>query len=1341
MNNTVSKSIMIGIISLLILSGFNPSLGKHLESKQPYEDFNSVLDNPLAADFFDDTDLLTKSSKIIKPEGIYGTDNNFRTDRENFSGYIVQFYEKPVLIYQTELESATIKENFIDAASIRERAIEHKNIVYSEHRNARLDIMQRLNFSKSYDDILIAEFTHIFNGVVLDVSSNEIDDIKASLFVKDIYPNYQVKTCLNSSVPFINVDDVWQIKDEYQRNITGINVTVAVIDTGVDYNHPDLVENMWVNPNEDRNHNGRFDNWPWWKLKKGVFGDIDNKDNDNNGLVDDVIGWDFVNKDNDPMDGYSHGTHCAGIIAGNGRASTGKYVGVAPCTKIYACKVLSDYGSGHFSDIIAGIERAVDPNNDSDPSDHVDIISISLGGYGNPDDPVCQAVDNAVECGVVVVVAAGNEGPSEETISSPACARKVITVGSSTHLTGSKESGGPDKIAFYSSRGPTSIGTIKPDILAPGGDVNRDAPESKVYEYGIVSCRASETEGGNPIDEYYTKASGTSMACPHIAGVVALLKQAHPDWNPDEIKMTLRNTAVDLGYNLITQGYGRVDALNAVNLTEAPPIAELLTSGKIHGININVAGTAMGYNFTNYSLYQQRGRNFYFDDDGNYSWIKIYESETQIDNDILFSWNISSLHDGEYTLKLVVNSQHQQSEDRVIVNIENTEITYPKDLIEDWHWLKGFGEVIPSWKKLMINGTSTGYKFDHFTLEWKKEGNNSWSNQYIILLDSGLLPVEVSTLGVWNVSYLTESDFYYLRLSTYHNGRVQTDEIKIWIDVELQEGWPKKLPRSEASHGSSILDQPTIADIDNDGKNDLVFAYGTLISVYRYDGSNVEGWPKEIETWYNKDKDQRATLQRGPAVADLDNDGFNEIVIGDNAGYLHVLNHDGSYVDGWSKKIRSNYLITPTIADIDNDGKLDIIIGDWRGYLHVLNSDGSYVKGWPKRLRPSYIRFKYLMIDGPPCVADIDYDGFKEIVVVSSSYRKKMDTMAENESSRIWVLNHDGTRAKGWPKEFYNGGLRGSHPALADIDGDNEIEIIIGSYTGKIYVWNLDGSPVDGWPVIIENGEDLDYPTIGDIDNDGNLEILISALFDNRDRKLFAFNSDGTIIDGWPRPMDYNITTDPKNALLGNLDQDEEIEISTSMAGGVCFRGDLVNFYAYNPNGSIVNGFPKKIDAPIIIGFSPVGDLDNDGDNELITVSENFIIYVWDLNASSEHNEWPEILHDEQHSGLHSMPSLYIGFSKPQEGRIYLRNLKLIRTLLGRTYIFGSITIEAVTGKDTSKVEFYVDGKLKETINEEPFEWEWKRDYLFRYKRTLKVIAYDSEGNSHTDTLTVWRFL
>ena len=342
------------------------------------------------------------------------------------------------------------------------------------------------------------EFGYLFNGLALSAKMRDWQRLKQLPQVKAVEPDYQMQADLSDSVPLIGAPSVWAMTDAGGHAVTGRGVRVAIVDTGVDYAHPDLGGGL--------------------------------------GSAYKVVGgYDFVNNDPDPMDDNGHGTHVAGIVAANGVLK-----GVAPDASLLAYKVLNDSGWGQTSAIIAGLERAADPDDNPATDDGANVINMSLGGGGNPDSPLSQAVDNAVNHGIVVVVAAGNSGPSAETIGCPGVARNALTVAASDKY---------DTLAEFSSRGPVPgyADVIKPDITAPGVSI-----QSTVPLYGSL---------GSPTR--YRSLDGTSMATPHVAGAVALIKQLHPDWTPEVIKANLMNTAKNLGRDMFEQGAGRVDVYAA----------------------------------------------------------------------------------------------------------------------------------------------------------------------------------------------------------------------------------------------------------------------------------------------------------------------------------------------------------------------------------------------------------------------------------------------------------------------------------------------------------------------------------------------------------------------------------------------------------------------------------------------------------------------------------------------------------------------------------------------------------------------------------------------------------
>ncbi|MBC6468631.1 S8 family serine peptidase [Actinomadura alba] len=216
-------------------------------------------------------------------------------------------------------------------------------------------------------------FSRLVSAVAATVPARQLGKVRALPGVKAVHPDLPMKATTDENISLIGAPDLWRRKDPAGHDVTGSGVTVAVLDTGVDATHPDLAGKV-------------------------------------------VGGHDFVNGDSDPTDDNAHGTHVAGIIAQT-----------APGASLTSYKVLDAGGGGYESDIIAGLEAAVDPANPH----RADVVNMSLGGPGDGTDPLGQAATRAAESGVAVIAAAGNSGPGAETIGTPAAADGVVAVGAS----------------------------------------------------------------------------------------------------------------------------------------------------------------------------------------------------------------------------------------------------------------------------------------------------------------------------------------------------------------------------------------------------------------------------------------------------------------------------------------------------------------------------------------------------------------------------------------------------------------------------------------------------------------------------------------------------------------------------------------------------------------------------------------------------------------------------------------------------------------------------------------------------------------------------------------------
>ena len=324
----------------------------------------------------------------------------------------------------------------------------------------------------------------------------------------------------------MNAHEVWDLGYE------GEGVVVAVLDTGVNYNHNDIKNNMWEHPD-----------FPFH-------------------------GWNFVNNTNNPMDDHilgGHGTHVAGTVAGDG--TSGSQTGVAPKAKIMALKVLNSFGGGSESNVWNALQFGIDYE--------ADVLNLSLGWLhaSNPNRTVWRnTFNNVLAAGIIASVAAGNEGeelgqyPVPDNVRTPGDVpppwlhpdqtltggiSSVVSVGA-TNIN--------NQVVGFSSRGPVTwqnvsgyndyaynpgMGLIRPDVVAPGDN--------------IKSLSRTNNSG-------YNTMSGTSMAAPGVAGVMALMLSKNPDLTPAQISQILEETTFVLapGKNN-TSGSGRVDALAAVN--------------------------------------------------------------------------------------------------------------------------------------------------------------------------------------------------------------------------------------------------------------------------------------------------------------------------------------------------------------------------------------------------------------------------------------------------------------------------------------------------------------------------------------------------------------------------------------------------------------------------------------------------------------------------------------------------------------------------------------------------------------------------------------------------------
>ena len=287
-------------------------------------------------------------------------------------------------------------------------------------------------------------------------------------------------------------------EEVHRRGIKGRGITAAIMDSGICY-HPDYADRV-------------------------------------------IAFRDFVGRREYFYDDASHGSHVTGILGGDGRMSGGKYCGIAPECDLVHLKVLDRNGTGKIKDAIAAMDWVIRNREKF----NIRVLNFSVGTALDDSEAdgklLVEWVEKVWDAGIVVVVAAGNMGPEQGSITIPGTSRKVITVGFYDDAV--RENG--RAVEYHSGRGPTSQCICKPEITAPGA-----------Y---ITSCSNLK-----PAGRYYTVKSGTSMATPVVSGAVCLLLSQRPWLTNVEVKMRLKDAADDIGLPRARQGWGR---LNLIKLLE-----------------------------------------------------------------------------------------------------------------------------------------------------------------------------------------------------------------------------------------------------------------------------------------------------------------------------------------------------------------------------------------------------------------------------------------------------------------------------------------------------------------------------------------------------------------------------------------------------------------------------------------------------------------------------------------------------------------------------------------------------------------------------------------------------
>ncbi len=436
-------------------------------------------------------------------------------------------------------------------------------------------------------------------------------------------------------------------------------------------------------------------------------------------------------------------------------------------------------------------------------------------------------------------------------------------------------------------------------------------------------------------------------------------------------------------------------------------------------------------------------------------------------------------------------------------------------------------------------------------------------------------------------------------------------------------GWPISIGKDGNFAPSRGL---IFADLNNDGPLDVIVS-STDGKLYAWDhtGTALPGFPVTLNNM----------AQYAPSAADLDGDGDLEIVQftrgWTDGGRIYIIDHQGNVLPGFPISLNNNNISggAPAIFDLDNDGVMEFLAPERDyplGILHIFEIDGTeWSGGWPVTLDH--------VPTGTPTIGDVDNDGAVEIAYLSYD--------------SIYLLELDGSGMAGWPKQIANVNFSYQSPALADLDDDGDLEIVVGAHKNSAgcYVFHHDGTTYPGWPKLLGTWTYC-APTVTDLENDGQLDILDGRAggFSGTSNCFWAWTEAGVTKPGFPYSMSHGGGSEGP-LTVADVNNDGLMEIFADHNISVSGDGYL---FGVDSSGNDLPGFPLRPKGFTYMNGATIGDVDGDGDYELGVLSYSDLtvdVNLYDLTGIFHPADvsW-EVYHKRNRRGglIHSEDRLHI---------------------------------------------------------------------------------------------------
>lgn len=895
------------------------------------------------------------------------------------------------------------------------------------------------------------------------------------------------------------------------------SVIIGFVDTGVDFEHPDLAPSLWMNSREDFNSNGKYEPWPVDELRSGISGDIDGVDNDGNGYVDDVIGFDFVDqtvpnigdwsvRDGIPNDEVGHGTAVAGVMSA-ARGNDIGISGIAPASPLMTLRAFDASGNAEDDDVAAAIVYAA--------NNGVRVLNLSFGDtYYSP--LMHDAIRYARARGVVIVASAGNEGSEEPHY--PSSYPEVISVA----MTDSNDF----------RNGLSNFGS-QISVAAPGVEVYSSARDS--VEYKLVG--------------------GTSIAAPYVSGVAALVLSRHPSWSPDEVRGVIELTADDhipKGWDPF-YGAGRINARRAVEM-EGPVLLAIDMPSSESGLGRDsayaVLGSVQSPFMKSWRLYYGMGES---PGAGDWNPLTPEEHEGRI-NATLGRFDTRGIADTVVTLRLVLEQANGRSTERrarILLDRSAPRFT-ASDIRNVWRFDERAVAITASTDdrsllSAMVRRSGTSEPYREIAFESERTGlvqthylvlgpaDLERATAYDLFLVAENASGDTAMIGSPSASMAIERDAEAFPLRGFNPlahalpygfmlnevvAMFDTSDRTIALNRFSAGTFGKLVLYSGSRAGFVAIDSLSdewipkdFGDTDGDGLIELLAQNGASTRIYE---QSVDNRSVLASIMFDDANATDATLRRtaGADLVDVDGDGRDEligqtdfrtltVVDGDTLPphYFIAKNENGVFrvvarllnptEPGFGSAVNQYGVPNAVVADFNADGNVDIVIGDDDAdfLLYSRDEQGAWRLVWSEENEGKGA--SQMIARG-----DVDGDGRPEVL---TGYRSELTirNSVNDYYPPFWTIRltrFDGsafTPTTVWqdrvayvrPTEPFRAGA-----SFGDLDGNARDEIAMSVFP-SMYVFRWSATKRTLEPLWMRFGSVNNQPIIADFDRDGIAEL------------------------------------------------------------------------------------------------------------------------------------------------------------------------------------------------------------------------------------------------------------